>query len=268
MATVNLFARRSMATTRTASRAMRNANFSGMKMPGGMPTVDPKQINTGAIAALACGAAGLYVANQTVLFTDAGFIYVIQNNLSGSLSIKSEPGIHFRVPFFSNVTIYKQILTASFEAEKNTDSTIRVRFADTYLGNIPASFRFKLPLDPDRMMKLHKDFRSESNLSSTLLARNARDVTVVTATQYTGEEFFQGGLNQFKNQLHDQLTGGIYETERKQVQIEATELAPVSSSQADSRSLQTTKQLVWKTVPILDDRGKEKRLENPLAQCE
>jgi hypothetical protein len=105
-------------------------------------------------------------------------------------------------------------------------------------------------------------------LTETLLDRNARDVTVVTATQYTGEEFFQGGLNQFKNQLQDQLTGGIYETERKQVEVEATELAPVGMNQktGGERSLHTTKQLVWKTVPILDDAGKEKRVDNPLAQ--
>ena len=38
-------------------------------------------------------------------------------------------------------------------------------------------------------------------------------MTVITATQYTGEEFFQGGLNQFKTQLADQLQNGIYLTE-------------------------------------------------------
>jgi hypothetical protein len=187
-----------------------------------------------------------------VLFTHAGYIYVIQNNVSGTvssakttpqiqpsphqpsnvtlcacrkrnndnfhstnqkLSIKAEPGITFRAPFFSNVTMYKQIMTASFEERGKTDTTIRgevttlsvpnppeidhilinrtlaslasktVRFADTYVGQIPASFRFKLPLDPVRMTKLHKDFRSEENLQATLLERNARDVTVVTATQ-------------------------------------------------------------------------------------
>ena len=135
-------AQRSMATMqRSMPRAMRNANLPGI------PTSIPKQLSPWTIGAIASGATALYIANQTVLFTDAGFIYVIQNNLSGSLSIKSEPGIHLRVPFFSNVTFYKQIITASFEADKNTDSTIRVRFADTYVGQIPASFRFKLPLD-------------------------------------------------------------------------------------------------------------------------
>ena len=243
-----------------ATQAM--SSFAKVLMQGGGPSPSNVAMGLGV-------AATLYAGKESVLFTNAGYIYVIQNNISGSLTVKSEPGITLRAPFFSSVTMYKQIVTTSFEEDKNrTDTTIRVRFADTYIGQIPATFRFKLPLDEMRMKKIHKDFRSEMNLTETLLDRNARDVTVVTATQYTGEEFFQGGLNQFKNQLQDQLTGGIYETERKQVEVEATELAPVGMNQetGGGRSLHTTKQLVWKTVPILDDAGKEKRVDNPLAQ--
>lgn len=242
-----------------ATQAM--SSFAKVLMQGGGPSPSSVAMGLGV-------AATLYAGKESVLFTNAGYIYVIQNNISGSLTVKSEPGITLRAPFFSSVTMYKQIVTTSFEDKNRTDTTIRVRFADTYIGQIPATFRFKLPLDEMRMKKIHKDFRSEMNLTETLLDRNARDVTVVTATQYTGEEFFQGGLNQFKNQLQDQLTGGIYETERKQVEVEATELAPVGMNQktGGERSLHTTKQLVWKTVPILDDAGKEKRVDNPLAQ--
>ena len=91
------------------------------------------------------------------------------------------------------------------------------RFADTYVGHIPVTFRFKMPLKDEDVRKMHKEFRSEANLIQSLLMRNAANVTVITATQYTGEEFFQGGLNQFKTQLADQLQNGIYLTERKQV---------------------------------------------------
>ena len=88
------------------------------------------------------------------------------------------------------------------------------------------------------------------------------------ATQYTGEEFFQGGLNQYKTQLADQLQNGVYTTERKQVEVEQTELAPVGMEQGvgESRGLVRAKQLVWKTVPLLDEHGALKRSENPLAQ--
>merc|ERR1719305_2115787 len=103
--------------------------------------------------------------------------------------------------------------------------------------------------------------------------RNAANVTVITATQYTGEEFFQGGLNQFKTQLADQLQNGIYLTERKQVEIEQSDLAPVGADMNSSDGgvtrapkLIKAKQLVWKTVPIYDESGHLQRSENPLQQ--
>merc|ERR1719218_51696 len=98
---------------------------------------------------------------------------------------------------------------------------------------IPVTFRFKLPRNEDAVRKMHREFRSEGNLVQSLLMRNAANVTVITATQYTGEEFFQGGLNQFKTQLADQLQNGIYLTERKQVEVEQTDLAPVGSHDND-----------------------------------
>ena len=77
---------------------------------------------------------------------------------------------------------------------------------------------------------------------------------------------FLGGLNQFKSQLADRLSHGIYKTERKQVEVEATDIAPVGLDQSDGRSLARVKQLVWKTVPILDESGVTKRGDDPLKQ--
>ena len=82
----------------------------------------------------------------------------------------------------------------------------------------------------------------------------------------TGEEFFQGGLNQFKKQLGDQLQDGIYHTERIQVEVEQTGLAPVGLEQNDNKKLQQSRQLVWKTSPILGKDGTPQRAENPLEQ--
>lgn len=216
--------------------------------------------------ALAGGAAlAFYVAKNSILMTDAGVSYVVQNQLTGTIDVYTEPGLHRRVPFFSSVTPYKQVITATFEDR----GSVQARFADTYVGMIPITFRFKLPLKPELLKKVHKEFRSEVNLIQSLLMRNAQNVTVITATQYTGEEFFQGGLNQFKTQLSDQLQNGIYLTERKQVEIEQSDIAPVGADQDTSgqrERLVKAKQLVWKTVPVLDAHGQLKRSENPLAQ--
>jgi len=232
-------------------------------------TFEPPPLRYVALA----GAVGLtlYCARNSVIMTDAGMTYVVQNQLTGELTVYTEPGLHGRVPFFSSVTPYKQVITASFDDR----SAVTARFADTYVGKIPVTFRFKLPTTSESVRKMHKEFRSEENLVNSLLMRNAANVTVITATQYTGEEFFQGGLNQYKSQLSDQLQNGIYMTERKQVEVEQTDLAPVGADVgADGMkgrgshgpTLVKAKQLVWKTVPIFDSNGQLQRSENPLAQ--
>ncbi|EJE8515839.1 hypothetical protein M5252_004135 [Vibrio parahaemolyticus] len=215
-------------------------------------------------------AVGLTI-NSSVLMTDAGYSYVHQNNITGELDVFTEPGIHFRMPFLSKITKYDQVITVSFGNSKGEDfyqrlDSVQVRFADTYIGQIPVTFRFKLSNDPEALKKMHREFRNNNNLIDALLVKNARNVTVITATQYTGEEFFQGGLNQFKSKLGDQLREGIYLTERRQVEVEELDLAPVGANQANANQLQRTNQLVWKTVPVVDKTGQPIRQDNPLQQ--
>jgi len=115
-------------------------------------------------------------------------------------------------------------------------------------------------------MKMHKDFRSFDNLVSSLIDKTATDVVINTATQYTGEEFFLGAINQFKAAVLDQMKDGVYVTERKKVEVDETSLAPVGLGQENSNMLSKQKKLVWKTVPLTDKNKKYLRQENPLAQ--
>ena len=141
-----------------------------------------------------------FFANQTAFFTDAGVTHVYQNSLSGELTVYFEPGVHMRMPFFSTLTAYKQILSVTFGDGDLGPRAVPVRFADTYSGSIPISFRFRLPTgDTEKMLLVHREFRSERNLLENLLERNAKTVTVATASQYTGEEFFQGGFTQVRS---------------------------------------------------------------------
>mmetsp|Transcript_30394 Transcript_30394/g.78801 ORF Transcript_30394/g.78801 Transcript_30394/m.78801 type:complete len:490 (-) Transcript_30394:956-2425(-) len=261
LATSNGLRANALRTARCGVRKLSTEGFNAraalLAMPN-MPNVPGKWIAVAGSVGLA-----FWLAKNSVLMTDAGVTYVVQNQLTGTLDVYTEPGLHRRVPFFSSVTEYRQVITASFEGQH----AISTRFADTYMGSVPVTFRFKLPLHAEGVRKLHREFRSESNLVQSLLMRNAANVTVITATQYTGEEFFQGGLNQFKTQLADQLGNGIYLTERRQVEIEQTDLAPVGAEQEErAPRLVKSKQLVWKTVPLTDDKGLMKRAENPLAQ--
>ena len=63
---------------------------------------------------VAGGLFAAYIMKNSVLMTDAGVIYVVQNNLTGMLSVYTEPGIFRRVPFFSSVSQYRQVMTRGF----------------------------------------------------------------------------------------------------------------------------------------------------------
>lgn len=215
------------------------------------------------------GALVLFISN-CFWQSHAGHTYVYQNNITGDLSVYTEPGVHFRFPMFSKVTSYKQTLTISFSDDaqnvSSSNKAINVRFADTYTGQVPATFRFKLSSLDKKIIKMHREFRTFNNLVEAMIVKNARNVTVITATQYTGEEFFQGGLNQFKTKLEDQLRNGVYLTERRKVEVQQLELAPISKDQEDANKLRKQRQMVWKTVPILNEEGHIQRQSNTLEQ--
>lgn len=212
----------------------------------------------------------LIVGSNSYFTSNAGYNYVLQNNITGTLVVFTAPGIHFRVPFFSRVDEYKQVTTITFDEEVDGSSTTRnlspvnVRFADTYTGTVNASFRFKMNAEPAKIIALHKDFRTYRNFVDALLVKNAKNVTVVTATQYTGEEFFQGGLNSFKAKLEDQMLYGLFVTERKQVEVEELALAPIGVDEETQQTGRMTRQrqLIWKTVPVLGMDGKPIRQRN------
>ena len=161
----------------TTNRFGDDQGSSSFNMGGGMPNVNdfkPPPLKV----LLAAGGVGLalYCARNSILMTDAGVTYVVQNQITGTLEVYTEPGLYRRVPFFSSVTPYRHVITATFDDRQ----AITARFADTYVGQIPVTFRFKLPLHEDDIRKMHKEFRSESNLVHSLLERNAANVTVIT----------------------------------------------------------------------------------------
>lgn len=213
-----------------------------------------------------------FIAVQSSYFTTSeGYLYYVQNKVTGNSSVYSEPGIHLKLPFFTNIYEYKRVATIDATSRDGNYTRklapVTVTFADTYTGTIPISTRFNLPVDEENFRKVHQEFRNFNNLVDALLVPNATNATVVTATQYTGEEFMQGGVNRFKSQLEDQLRNGLYVTERRQVEIDDVTFAGVSSQNSDATKLEERKRLVWKNVIIDDPKtGQPKRLDNPLSR--
>lgn len=213
---------------------------------------------------LVLGILGFFTSTYSI---GGGYTAVIENTMTGSMDVVYGPKFGFKMPFFTNVHEYREVSTLSFDGDE-ADSTrnlppITVRFADTYSAQINSSFRFKMPRDPEKVKAIHLDFRSFTNMVDSLFTKNARNTTVVTGTQFTGEEFFQGGINEYKNALADQMENGLFVTRRVQVEIEQTGLASVGLENSDANKTEVAKQLVWKTVPVKDSKGFPLRQENP-----
>jgi hypothetical protein len=213
----------------------------------------------------------IYLVQAYLLFkTEAGYIYHYQNLLLGKINIYQEPGVHFRIPLgYSRLTRYDKAWTVNFGIsyggkQIRRKGPIKVTMADTHTAEIPATFRYKLPNNEKNLKMIHREFKNFEELIDSLLIKTARDVVVNTATQYTGEEFFLGGFNQFKAALIDQLRDGIYKTERRQVEVEQIELVPVGLNQEESGQERKKITFIWKTVPVVDAKGNKIRIENPL----
>ena len=215
------------------------------------------------------GLAALVIGTSSYFTTEEGHIYYVQNKLTGNTSVYSEPGFHPKLPGFTLVSKYKQVATIDMTTAEAANFTrnldaVGVQFADTYTGNVPMTFRFRLPVDEETFRALHKDYRGYDNLVDSLLVNTSINTAVVTATQYTGEEFFQGGVNAYKARMEDQLRNGLYVTRREQVTIQDTGYAPVSSTNSDPNQVQVTERLVTKNVIQETADGTPKRQANPL----
>jgi hypothetical protein len=192
-----------------------------------------------------------------VFHTESGFLYHYENMINGEIQVYQQPGTYFKIPLATNVTRYYQVWTVNFGSRFTgkqilEKGAIQLRFADNYTAKIPAIFRYKLSLNPGKTKMIHREFTNFYNLIDSLLIPISRSVMVSTATQYTGEEFFQGGLNSFRVQLLDQLQYGLYVTEPQVQKIE----------QLDGIPQRTSTLKIWK--PVKDAEGKIKRMDNPL----
>jgi hypothetical protein len=207
-----------------------------------------------------------FILKSFIFMTESGYVYVYENQLTGKINVYDSPGIHFKIPF-SPVTRYNQVWTVNFGTRFTgkqilEKGPIQLRFADSYTANIPAIFRYKLSRNEASIKIIHREFTNFYNLIDSLLIPISRSVMVSTATQYTGEEFFLGGLNTFRTQLLNQLQYGIYETERRQVEVEQRDFAGLF--QDESMQPRTTTMKIWKTMPVKGPDGDFKRMEDTL----
>ncbi len=213
---------------------------------------------------------GLFLMSFTTV--DMGYTTIYQNTFTGKSKIYHGPDFIIKPPFISNVTVYKDDTTLSFATDDGDGATsekppINVSFADTYKAKLIINARMVLPIADEKMFKLHKSFRSHRNLVSSLYTKTMVDVAVNTATQFTAEEIFQGGLNSLKSAIEDQANQGVYVTKRTKVLSDSgvTDRTIIGGKKTSSKTSMKAV-YVWKAVPKRDKSGNIVRTSNPLTK--
>lgn len=171
--------------------------------------------------------AGIFVLVLGIVFIDkmvttvaADEIVVKQNVLDGQLQVWNTPGVHWEN--FGTVTRYKksaQYWFSNHEDEgKKTDDSIKVRFNDGGHGNVSGSLRFNLPLDPAKMVLLHSTYGSMESINHELVRQVVNKSVFMTGPLMSSRESYAEKRSDLINFITDQIVGGVYRTQRKQIE--------------------------------------------------
>jgi regulator of protease activity HflC (stomatin/prohibitin superfamily) len=146
---------------------------------------------------------------------DAGEVMVIQYP-NGQVSVKTESGMYGQ--WFGTVTRYKRREQYSFSNRKDQgvggDQSLKIQFNDGGSAKISGVVSWEMPLVPEKILHIHKEFRSQEGVDQQLIRpaiENAMFMTgpLMSSTESAGER--RSELLQF---ITDQAQNGIYRTER------------------------------------------------------
>lgn len=121
-----------------------------------------------------------------------------------------------------------------------------VKYNEGGIGWVKGTVQFALPEDPEKMLDLHKKFRTASNLQTTLMLRTTEEALQFTAGLMSSQEAYMTHRTQFRSYAKDQLDNGIY----------ATKLVAKETMGADGKT--KTEQL---PEIIIGDNGKPVRAD-------
>jgi len=198
-----------------------------------------------------------------------GTEYAIERTPSGEMQGIVEPGIHFKIPFLSSLHFYDQFQTVAYIDDDDDDEGVgsmkRIAFADTYMGYIGGTIRYKLSSNPDLLINMHKAYVNERNLLESGLKPISKQLLVYTANQITGEDFMQGGQNEYQIRVEDQGNKGLYITKREKILVKKNASGvglknenPTKRPQRDS--------YIYRTVIQKDNKGLPQRQELPTTK--
>lgn len=162
---------------------------------------------------------GIVLIANMVTTVDADEIVVKQDLVGGTLHVWDTPGVHWQN--FGTITRYKRSAQFWFSARedegKKTDDAIKVRFNDGGHGNISGSLRYTLPLDPNKMLEVHRTFHSMKAIDHELIQQVVNKGVYMSGPLMSSRESYAEKRADLINYITDQIVYGVYRTEHEHV---------------------------------------------------
>jgi regulator of protease activity HflC (stomatin/prohibitin superfamily) len=139
----------------------------------------------------------------------------------GTLSVKFDPGIYFKG--FGKQEVYKDVVTYDFDKTPATPEAsvdvngVKIRYQDGGMGTIYGKVRLALPNDSDKMIHLHRDFRSGENMAFKMVKPVVEEALNLTAGLMTSEEAYAEKRSVFTQWAEEQINLGKFKTQLKSV---------------------------------------------------
>lgn len=184
---------------------------------------------------------------------DAREIVVIQAP-GGSLEVVTDPGLKWQG--FGKVTRYPRLATFSFSAHKDQgavlDESIVTQFNDGGHANISGTVNFMMPLQPDKIIKLHKDYNNIGAIEQNLIRQVMQKVIYNVGPTMSSTESAAEKRPQIPAYIDDQLVNGPYLTKAVQQMVKD----PITNQD----------KLMNVLMIALDEKGKPQReSESPIT---
>jgi SPFH domain / Band 7 family len=164
--------------------------------------------------------AALVIVPQLFTNVDAKEIVVIQR-ISGHLDVIADPGWTWQG--MGKLTRYARRDQFGFSAisdqGKNVNESIQTRFNDGGHANISGTINWAMPLQPEKVVRLHKDFGSTNAIEQQLMRTVVQKVIYNVGPTMSSTESSAEKRPEIPKYIDDQLVNGTYLTKTVQVTV-------------------------------------------------
>jgi hypothetical protein len=158
-------------------------------------------------------------ANGMIITVGSDEIVVRQGFIDGKLTVWMDPGVQCQC--FGHITKYPRSAQNWFSNRtvdgKKLDESIRIRFNDGGHAQLSGSLRFDYPLDYDRLIRIHKTYRSHASVEHELVKQVVTKAVYMTGPLMSSKESSAEKRPDLLGFLTDQVAHGVYRTTTKYV---------------------------------------------------